>query len=69
MRVPACPPGEERWEPIKSWRRTRPNTKLTRYQYTYCTPAGRPFSCVAESLEQARRRRDEWLARQEEEAS
>jgi len=33
-------------------------------QYDYRTPAGKLFSCIAKSLEQARQRRDNWLAKQ-----
>jgi len=33
-----------------------------RVQYDYRTPEGRLFSCVAKTLDEARRRRDTWLA-------
>jgi len=35
-----------------------------RVQYDYRTPKGALFSCVAESLELARARRDAWVARE-----
>jgi hypothetical protein len=35
-----------------------------RVQYDYRTPEGKLFSCVARSLEEARIRRDKWLAKQ-----
>lgn len=35
-----------------------------RVQYDYRTPGGKLFSCVAKTLEDARRRRDNWLKKQ-----
>ncbi len=33
----------------------------TRYQYDYRSPSGELFSCVANTLEKCRIKRDEWL--------
>ena len=49
-----CPAGTEQWEEF-TWEGRR------RVQYDYRTPTGRLFSCVAISLDEARKRRDEWL--------
>lgn len=51
-----CPPGEERFEWFSGPRR---GARLV--QYDYRTPGGELFSCVAVSLEAARRRRVRWL--------
>lgn len=48
--------GQERHEEFKS-----PRGK--RVQYDYRTPQGKLFSCVANSLAEARQRRDNWLAK------
>ncbi len=59
--ISVCPRGEERYEyftPAYA-RRTR-----KRYcQYDYRTESGELFSCVAPTLEECRRKRDEWLNR------
>ena len=47
--------GEEQWEEFIT------QTLVARVQYDYRTPTGRLFSCVAISLDEARKRRDEWL--------
>ena len=37
-----------------------------RVQYDYRTPDGRLFSCMARTVQEARRKRDEWLTRPKE---
>lgn len=49
-----CPQGCESFETFTS----RGKVKV---QYDYRTPEGELFTCIAESLEVARQRRDEWL--------
>jgi len=49
-----CPPGTERHEQFNVGGKVR-------YQYDYRTPEGKLFSCVANSLEAAREKRDAWL--------
>ena len=50
-----CPPGGEQWEEYAD--------RVTRVQYDYRTPEGKLFSCIAKSLEEARAKRDAWLAK------
>nr|DAT61953.1 MAG TPA: hypothetical protein [Caudoviricetes sp.] len=38
--------------------------QVKRVQYDYRTPEGDLFSCVGQSLDDCRRKRDEWLANQ-----
>jgi hypothetical protein len=53
-----CPVGEERFE----WYPGRVGVGSVRLlQYDYRTPGGELFSCVAVSLDNARRRLDRWL--------
>ena len=52
-----CPPGEEQYEEFKQ--KTNPLV-----QYDYRTKGGELFSCIDVSLEQCRKRRDEWLVSQ-----
>jgi hypothetical protein len=54
---PICKPGEERYEEyysaiLRGWR----------VQYDYRTPDGVLFSRITHTLEEARARRDAWLA-------
>lgn len=57
-----CPPGAERWEAFKaSW---APRGDRGRVQYDFRAPNGKLFTCVARSLDEARARRDAWLAEQ-----
>ena len=58
-----CPPGGEQWEEFEAAWGTRGDR--TRVQYVYRTPGGKLFGCIAKSLEDARARRDAWLAKQE----
>ena len=37
-----------------------------RVQYDYRTPDGRLFSCIARTVQEALRRRDEWLSKPKE---
>ena len=38
--------------------------QVKRVQYDYRTPEGDLFACVGQSLDDCRRKRDEWLANQ-----
>lgn len=49
-------PGHEQWEEFDS-----SITYGTRVQYDYRTLDGKLFSCIAQDLEHARRKRDKWL--------
>lgn len=51
-----CPIGGEQYEGFFS-----PIARVTRIQYDYRTPQGKLFSCVADTLDEARQRRDKWL--------
>ena len=50
-----CQVGRESYETFRT-------TKGERIQYDYRTQDGDLFSCIAKSLEEARKRRDDWLA-------
>lgn len=52
-----CPAGQEWHETFYS-----DILKGQRVQYDYRTPDGKLFSCIARSLEQAREKRNAWLA-------
>jgi hypothetical protein len=54
-----CPRGGEQYEEYYD-RIARGN----RVQYDYRTPESKLFSCIAKSLDEARRRRDAWLQKQ-----
>ena len=57
--ISVCLRGEERYEyftPAYAWR-----TGKQYCQYDYRTEDGELFSCVAPTLEECRRRRDQWL--------
>lgn len=56
-------PGKEQFEDFILTRHlTRDRKEAKRVQYDYRTPAGELFSCVAKTLDEARARRDAWLA-------
>lgn len=55
-----CPAGEENWEEF-----TWVGSKKKQIQYDYRTPDGKLFSCIADTLDKARRKRDGWLKRME----
>jgi len=55
-----CPEGQEQYETF--WFGVV-NRNLVRYNYR--TPEGKLFSCIATSLEIARRRRNKWLQEKE----
>lgn len=64
--VSTCPAGEERYEyfrvcSICQFMGQGPMRWEQRVQYDCRAPDGELFSCVAKTLEEARRRRDEWL--------
>lgn len=50
--------GKEQWEKFFS-----PTLKSTMLQYDYRTADGELFSCVAKTIEKARKKRDVWLAK------
>jgi len=54
-----CPMGQESYEEYYS-----PLARGMRVQYDYRHINGKLFGCVARSLAEARRQRDEWLANQ-----
>ena len=54
-----CPAGEERWEGYYS-----KSHHANLVQYDYRSPAGELFTTIARSLEEARSRRDKWLAKE-----
>jgi hypothetical protein len=54
-----CPQGGEQYE--EYYDRI---LRGRRVQYDYRTPEGMLFSCIAKTLEDARRRRDAWLEKQ-----
>ena len=56
-----CEAGKENY-PTFSTRLGRKQVK--RVQYDYRTPEGDLFACVGQSLDDCRRKRDEWLANQ-----
>jgi len=64
-----CPAGEEMWEEWSAQAHGRvadgdvkSGLKMVmRVQYDYRTTEGELFSCVAESIDEARARRNEWL--------
>jgi predicted transcriptional regulator len=51
-----CPAGSERWEEFEAGGRVW-------VQYDYRTPEGRLFACIARTVEEARQKRDAWLAK------
>lgn len=54
-----CLPGQEHYEEFT----VNPyGLKTKKIQYDYRTLSGRLFSCVADDLQEARRRRDLWLS-------
>jgi len=60
-----CLAGDEHYEWFASHALKQPGawgSCRQRLQYDYRTPAGRLFSTIADSLEEARARRDGWLA-------
>ena len=57
----ACEAGKENYTTF-STRLGRKQVK--RVQYDYRTPEGDLFACVGQSLDDCRRKRDEWLANQ-----
>lgn len=59
--VSVCPTGEERYEYFTPAFARR--TKKRFCQYDYRDTDGELFSCVAPTLEECCRRRDEWLQR------
>lgn len=59
--VSVCPTEEERHEYFTLSLSLRRKKRLC--QYDYRTADGELFSCVAPTLEECRRRRDEWLRR------
>ncbi|WP_304721991.1 DUF3873 family protein [uncultured Alistipes sp.] len=59
--VSVCPTGEERHEYFTPAFARR--TKMRFCQYDYRHTDGELFSCVAPTLEECRRKRDEWLQR------
>lgn len=56
-----CEAGKENYTTF-STRLERKQVK--RVQYDYRTPEGDLFACVGQSLDDCRRKRDEWLANQ-----
>ena len=56
-----CEAGQENYTTF-STRLGRKQVK--RVQYDYRTPEGDLFACVGQSLDDCRRKRDEWLANQ-----
>lgn len=60
MKADTCKPGQEQWEVFYSQM-----SKDKRVQYDYRTPDGKLFSCIAKTLEYARKKRDNWLKSQE----
>jgi len=60
--VSTCKPGEEGYEFFEI---QLGHQSASRIQYDYCTPDGMLFSCIAKSLNEARAKRDTWLAEQD----
>ncbi len=54
-----CPKGQERYEHYRN------GNGFDRLQYDFRTNDDRLFSCIAKTLEDARKRRDAWLASEE----
>lgn len=52
-------PGEEQWEVYYS-----SASRQEMVQYDYRTTWGKLFSCVAKTLDEARRKRDAWLEKE-----
>ncbi len=59
--ISVCPRGEERYEYFTATLARSRRKRLC--QYDYRTEDGELFSCVAPTLEECRRKRDEWLNR------
>jgi hypothetical protein len=57
MKSETCPRGGEQYEEYYS-----EIVKASRIQYDYRDHNGKLFSCIAKTLEEARERRDKWLA-------
>lgn len=57
--ISVCPRGEERYEYFTMTLARRRHKLLC--QYDYRTEDGELFTCVAPTLEECRRRREEWL--------
>lgn len=57
--ISVCPRGEERFEYFTLTYARRTGKRYC--QYDYRTEDGELFSCVAPTLEECRRRRDQWL--------
>lgn len=57
--VSVCPIGEERHEYFTPAFARRTKKRFCQYDYRHTD--GELFSCVASTLEECRRRRDEWL--------
>ena len=57
--VSVCPTGEERHEYFTPAFARRTKKRFCQYDYRHTN--GELFSCVASTLEECRRRRDEWL--------
>lgn len=55
--------GQEQYEFFEVEHLARRGKDATRVQYDYRHTDGTPFSCVAKTLEDARAKRDQWLAR------
>ena len=64
--VSTCRPGEEKFEFFET---KLGHQSACRLQYDYRTPDGMLFSCIAKSLNEARAKRDAWLAEQDRIAS
>lgn len=59
--VSVCPTGEERYEYFTPAFARRTKKRFCQYDYRHMN--GELFSCVASTLEECRRRRDEWLSK------
>ncbi|MCM1301197.1 MAG: DUF3873 domain-containing protein [Bacteroides cellulosilyticus] len=57
--ISACPRGEERYEYFTPTFDRRTGKRYCQYDYRHTD--GELFSCVAPTLEECRRKRDEWL--------
>lgn len=55
-----CKPGQEQHEVFKS--RIHRNKQLVQYDYRH--PDGTLFSCIADTLSDARKKRNEWMKRE-----
>ncbi|MFR9500291.1 MAG: DUF3873 family protein [Rikenellaceae bacterium] len=57
--ISVCPQGEERYTTFNLQPRLRAKGK--RWQYDYRHTDGELFSCIGQSLEHCREKRDRWL--------